>query len=575
MRNLSPIHIKALIERGCIAESWDSIFVSEDFDPIQLFGVRMGGTVTIESGAQIANSYVKNYSIGENAVVEDVKRLECRHASAFGNGVEVAAVNENGGRAILIYDQLRAQTAYIWTLYRHRYTMCQRLKTLVQEYADSRRSCVGRVGTNARIVAAGIVRECDIRDGATVEGSSLLECVTVMEGAYVGVDTKVREAIIAEGARVDTGATLERAFVGECAIVASGFSAVDSLIFSSSHLENGEAASIFAGPYTVSHHKSSLLIAGIFSFFNAGSGSNQSNHLFKCGAVHQAVHPRGCKFASGAYIMEPACEGAFTMVKGHHTHHHDTSALPYSYLIDDKEGRSLLMPGANLTSYGTGRDIAKWPQRDRRTIKRDIINYEEYNPYITAAMLRAVNTLHGLQEANAEADEYMWERVVIRKAHVRRGLGFYNKAIAAAIGHMLSSGSLCDFESVEGDWVDVAGAYMPLRLVEQIADRLERGECGSLEVVDELFAGIAERYADYTYTWAYALLTQLLGREITVEDIAQAIESSKRAEAELGNMREGDMRRDTSMQMAVSYGYDYPQDQAVREADYRAVRGLL
>ena len=42
------------------------------------------------------------------------------------------------------------------------------------------------------------------------------------------------------------------------------------------------------GPYTVSHHKSSLLIAGMFSFFNAGSGSNQSNHLFKSGAVHQA-----------------------------------------------------------------------------------------------------------------------------------------------------------------------------------------------------------------------------------------------------------------------------------------------
>ena len=97
--------------------------------------------------------------------------------------------------------------------------------------------------------------------------------------------------------------------------------------------------------------------------------------------MHQAVHLRGCKFASGAYIMSPALEGAFTMIMGHHSFHHDTSAFPYSYLVE-KEGRSVLMPGANLTSYGAVRDIEKWPARDRRTIRRDVINFEEYNPYI-------------------------------------------------------------------------------------------------------------------------------------------------------------------------------------------------
>ena len=38
------------------------------------------------------------------------------------------------------------------------------------------------------------------------------------------------------------------------------------------------------------------------------------------------------------------------------------------------------MPGANLTSFGAVRDIEKWPARDRRTVCRDIINFEEYNP---------------------------------------------------------------------------------------------------------------------------------------------------------------------------------------------------
>ena len=91
----------------------------------------------------------------------------------------------------------------------------------------------------------------------------------------------------------------------------------------------------------------------MFSFFNAGSGSNQSNHLFKSGAVHQSVHLRGCKFASGAYIMSPALEGAFTMIMGHHSYHHDTSAFPYSYLIEcatSRSGRRATAANANATS---------------------------------------------------------------------------------------------------------------------------------------------------------------------------------------------------------------------------------
>ena len=58
------------------------------------------------------------------------------------------------------------------------------------------------------------------------------------------------------------------------------YSAEHSVFFANSQGFNGEACSIFAGPYTVTHHKSTLLIAGMFSFMNAGSGSNQSNHMY-------------------------------------------------------------------------------------------------------------------------------------------------------------------------------------------------------------------------------------------------------------------------------------------------------
>lgn len=550
--------------------------VSEDFSPRQLSNVRLSGSVEIGSGAIIIDSYIENYSIGAEARIEGVGRLECRAASTFGNGVEVSTINENGGRKVAIYEGLTAQCAYLWAINRHRAAFVERLDSLVGEYSELSRSSMGRVGRGSKIIGVKFIREVAIGDSVTIDGASLLECGTILSGSFVGVDVKAREFIIAEDARLDTGASLERCFVGERAIVASMFSAIDSLIFASSHLENGEAAAIFAGPYTVSHHKSSLLIAGLFSFFNAGSGSNQSNHLFKCGAVHQAIHPRGCKFASGAYVMSPAREGAFTMVKGYHAKHHDTSALPYSYLIDDTaKGRSMLMPAANLTSYGTKRDTAKWEQRDKRTTFRDVINYEEHNPYITGAMVRGVNALHSLSESDEKADEYMWERVTIRRAHLRRGLTLYNKAIAASIGAMLSRGklTLSGDTPYSGEWLDVAGAYVPVSFVEELMSRAEEGEITQLSQVGLAFKEFATRYEDYAHTYAHALLAQLLGHNPSAEEITQTIEAALRSGEELERMTESDRERDCSLSMAVGYGND-TQDEAIREADFKAVRGL-
>ncbi|MFI3248191.1 MAG: DUF4954 family protein [Rikenellaceae bacterium] len=571
LRNISCEEQQLLTQRGCTAQSWDQIWVSDDFCVEQLSSVRFGGRVEIASDAKISDSYVANYLVGEGATIESVVRLECREESSFANGVEVASINENGGRKILIYDELRAQTAYIWALYRDHNIMCDKLRSMVESYSNGRRSSMGRVGKNSRIVASKLIREVDVRDSVVIEGASQIECATLMPGSFIGVDVKLREVIVAEDAVVDTGATLSRCFVGERAVVASMFSAVDSLFFASSHLENGEAASIFAGPYTVSHHKSTLLIAGLFSFFNAGSGSNQSNHLFKCGPVHQAIHPRGCKFASGAYIMAPAREGAFTMVKGYHAKHHDTEVFPYSFLIEDG-GKSMLMPGANLVSYGTKRDIEKWQIRDKRTRRRDIINYEEHNPYLVGAMVRAVNTLHSLSEKYPDAEEYMWERTVIRKSQLKRGVGFYNKAIAASIGAMLSKGH--DYgEMIEGDWADVAGAYVPMSIIEEIISKIEDGTISALNQIDMAFAETHARYDDLAHSWAKSLLTQLMGAAPTAEQIASTIEGAKGSAEELERQRLNDMNRDNSLNMAIGYGND-SHDAVVREADFKAVRGL-
>ena len=569
-RNINAEECRLLEQRGCCAESWERVMVAHDFCVEQLRNVRLEGDITIGSNSHISYSTIRNYTIGNDCHIDSVLRMECRHASTFGNGVMVSAVNENGGRSIPIYNELTSQIAYIMAMMRNRTDVIEELQRKVMAESEKLRSEIGHVGDRTTILGVKFIREVNISDGVTIEGASHLENGTILRSASIGVDVRAKDFIIDNDAVVESGACIERCFVGEKSHLANGFTAADSLFFANCHCENGEAAAIFAGPFTVSHHKSSLLIAGIFSFFNAGSGTNQSNHLFKSGAVHQAVHLRGSKFGSNAYVMSPAIEGPYTVILGRHTRHHDTQDMPYSYLIEE-DGHSSLVPAVALRSYGTVRDTEKWMSRDKRRIKRDNINFEEYNPYLTGKMLRGVDILTRLGEEDSEAKFYNYNRTVIKAPLLQRGIKLYNSAIAASIGMMLQAGDLSRATAEScGEWVDIAGQYLPHAHLERILAEAAKRET-TLEDVKAMFDAIMSEYADMAAAYACNLLGNLLGHTPTSQDVEEAISASRNIHARLRETTEVDRMRDIGTDMMIGYGYDF-RTLEEQEADFRNTR---
>ena len=561
---------RALLEqRGCSALSWDNITVSHDFRPEQLRNVRFEGCTSIGSRTRISDSTIANYAIGNDCHIDDVLRMECRHASTFGEGVGVAAVNENGGRTAVIYREITSQIAYIMTMMRNRKEAVTELIKLATARAEEHRSSMGVVEDGSTVVGARFIREVRIERGATIEGASHLENGTVGRNAHVGIDVRAKDFIFDNDTKVDGASSIERCFVGENTTIGNGFTAVDTLFFANCHCENGEAASVFAGPFTVSHHKSSLLIAGIFSFFNAGSGTNQSNHLFKSGAVHQAVHQRGTKFGSSAYVMSPSIEGPYTVVLGRHTRHHDTQDMPFSYLIEE-DGYTLLMPALSLKSYGTIRDIEKWKSRDKRKIKRDNICFEEFNPFITGKMLRGVDALTRLQERDPEAKTYSYNRTTIRASMIPRSIKLYNSAIAASLGAMLGAGDYLKEEYDHTEWIDIAGQYLPLGTTESILRRIAAGEMTLDTLAEELNAWHA-RYNDMAAAYAYDVLTSLMGHAPSKVEVEQTITAAANILKRMRETTEADRERDAGLDMMVGYGYDF-RDEGEQVADFLNTR---
>ncbi|MCK4297224.1 MAG: DUF4954 family protein, partial [Candidatus Marinimicrobia bacterium] len=343
-------------------------------------------------------------------------------------------------------------------------------------------------------------------------------------------------------------AMLDHCFVGQRVQIGKQYSAENSAFFANSELFHGEACSIFAGPYTVTHHKSTLLIAGLFSFYNAGSGSNQSNHMYKLGPIHQGILERGAKTGSFSYMMWPCRIGAFTSVIGKHYSNFDTSDFPFSYIIES-EGKSILIPTINLCTVGTRRDSVKWPARDRRKNpdKLDLINFELFSPYTIGKMMRGIKLLKDLYENSSEDQEYIkYNGVYIKRRKLKSGYENYEMAINIYIGNEvvkrlegLSDAASFDAvleklksEGIEGcgKWVDISGMLTPISSLDKLLDSIKSDRISSIDGLINRLKAIHKNYNETAWTWCVDLIQKQLGvdfKYITLHHITGIISKWK------------------------------------------------
>ena len=625
-RKLTQQEIDVLKSQMCSAEDWDLVEVAEGFAPEYVRYVRFSGNirlgafrkefglaggirkhsgiyyatlhnVTVGDDCCIENvkNYIANYEIGEGTFIENVDIIITDGPTGFGNGVEVSVLNETGGREIMIYDRLSAQTAYVMALYRHRPEMISRLKEMIRSHVSSVTSSVGYIGRNVTIADAGYIKNVKIGDYCKIEGASRLKNGSINSNmhapVHVGVGVIGDDFIISSGSSVEDGVTFSRCFVGQACKLGHNYSATDSLFFSNCQGENGEACAIFAGPYTVTHHKSTLLIAGMFSFMNAGSGSNQSNHMYKLGPIHQGIMERGAKTASDSYILWPAKVGAFSLVMGRHVSHQDTSDLPFSYLIE-QQSTSYIMPGANLKSVGTIRDAKKWPQRDRRQDpdKMDCINYNLLSPYTIQKMLKGVGVLKELQRVSGlTSDTYSYQSGKIKSTSLVNGLKYYGYAIDKFFGNSLITRIMeSDPSSLEelredfvprsaygeGDWVDIAGMIVPKMAISDLLDAIENGEITDVDSLNRRFAELHSEYYRFEWKWASKAMEEYYGMklsEVTVEELSDLVRRWKNSVVSLDQLIYEDARKEFSLSAMTSFGADGTVSE--RELDFMNVRG--
>ena len=512
MRNLTDHEIALLEEQGCYAEDWQQVWVDDvAFLPdrvrdVRFFGtVRIGdlsGQVEVEEGfaqpcgihrttlrdvtvgdhCRIENvgEYIANYDIGDDCHISHIGRMTTSGPTTFACGTPVRCPNEGVEPRLLLHPRLTAPAALLM-----RSSDAVRDLYMRSTPPPAER---GTVGQGVRIVGAKEILNTCIEDGAEIHYATRVSECTIGRGAYVGTDVMADTCILGEGALLSDGAHADHCFLAHSVRMSKGFSAEHSLFFTGCEMLRGEACAALCGPFSTSHHKSSLLIAVQTAYFNAGSATNGSNHAYKMGPIHSGTLLRGAKTASGAHLLWPATIGAFSTVIGKVVTHPDTTLLPLSYIFGDGR-RTIVLPGIALRSAGLWRDLHKWQARADRlgggTLHSSLCTLHFPSPLLAQQALAGKRWMEQeLAAAGSGAEGIETPAFSIPREAAEAGIRYYD-LLLRLFGRQVDDG---------GEWVDLAGLLAPKQDIGRLLADVDSGAIGSIDELLDILQQIQEAY---------------------------------------------------------------------------------
>ena len=574
MRQLTDEEIRVLEDRNCWAEDWTNVHVSDDFKPNYMHRVMLYGEISIgdfDKNIEVSRGFLKhsginnatlrnvsigdnclieniggfinNYTIGDDCYISNVSAMETTDGATYGEGNLISVLNEVGDGNVILFSDLNSQFAAFMAKHFGDKPLKDAIRRLINEEIARKRHDQAYIGNHVKIVNTKEITNTVVYDDCEINGAARLSDCTILSSpassVYIGTGVICENSIISEGSSIINSVKIQDCFVGEACQISNGFTASSSVFFANSYMSNGEACAAFCGPFTASHHKSSLLIGGQFSFYNAGSATNFSNHAYKMGPMHYGILERGTKTASGAYVLMPAYIGTFSVCFGKLMYHPDTRNLPFSYLIAYGD-TMYLSPGRNITTVGLYRDIRKWPKRDVRPVgsQKSIVNFDWLSPFSVGEILEGKRILEKLLDASGEnVTTYTYHNYVINASSLNKGIKYYDIALRIYMGAVLKR-VIKKCGTVElptttiglGKWNDLSGLLLPESEEKRLIDDIKSGEIETIQEVTDRFKEINCNYREYQWAWTYQMILDYYHlSEITDADIERIREDYVRA----------------------------------------------
>ena len=565
-RQLTQEEIGVLESNSCWAENWEQVQVADAFSPYGFHRVVFYGDIRLgvfEKQVEVTNGFTKhagindatlrnvtvgdncliekignfinNYTIGDDCYISNICTMETTEGATFGEGHLVSVLNEMGDGNVMLFHDLNSQLAAFMVKHFKDRQLKDCIMRLVNEEIRFTQPEQGTIGNGVKIINTKEITNTVVKDDCEISGASRLSDCTILSSkdasVYIGTGVICENSIISNGCSITNSVKMQDCFVGEACQITNGFTAEASVFFANSYMANGEACAAFCGPFSASHHKSSLLIGGEFSFYNAGSNTNFSNHAYKMGPMHYGTLERGSKTASGAYVLMPANIGAFSVCFGKLMNHPDMRCLPFAYLMAYGE-TMYIVPGRNITTVGLYRDIKKWPKRDKRaaSCRKSIINFDWLSPFTVGEIVEGKKILESLQRAGGKnVSSYNFQEYIINASSLKKGIKYYDIALRIYMGAVLKRAVKEGFlgkptsDTGLGKWIDLSGLLLPVSEEERLIEDIKNGNVESIRDVLNRFYDINDHYREYQWAWTYQLMLDYYGLDELTDQAMQRI----------------------------------------------------
>ena len=447
-RNLESRELEILIQNNNSCSNWDTLVVSDPFDPNLIrnsnfyglvrigamrnvmlrhhdfclpAGIRNSTIISCDIGDDVVIqdcSYISHYIIGDDCILFRIDEMQATNHAKFGSGalkdgepeeirIWIDVMNEAGGRSILPFPAMLTADAFLWASYRDDTGLTEALKNITQKEYGGVRGAYGVVGANSVIKSTSFIKDVYIGEYAYIKGANKLKNISVLsskdEPSQIGEGVEMVNGIMGYGCQAFYGVKAVRFIMGRCSNLKYGARLIHSVLGDNSTVSCCEILNNLIFPVHEQHHNNSFLIASLVQgMSNLAAGVTiGSNHNSRSNDGEIRVG-RGFWPGLSTTLKHSSMFASYVLVSKGDYPNEMNIPFPFSLVGNNlKEDRLEVMPAYywmyNL--YALERNAWKTITRDKRKIKKQCIEADYLAPDTAEEIIAALSKMEHWMKA--------------------------------------------------------------------------------------------------------------------------------------------------------------------------------
>lgn len=584
-RELTAAEISILIQNRNSSDNWKHVLVTKNFNPNLVRNCKFYGLVRIGNlqplyreyhnlrmpvgmyNSTIISSdigdnvcienvqYLSHYLIGNDVMIANVNELACTDKAKFGNGIlkagevekqriKIEVCNENGGRSIIPFDGMLAGDAYMWSKYRDDHELLEKFREFTKNKFDNQRGYYGSIGDRTIIKNCRIIKDVKIGTDAYVKGANKLKNLTINSDSdrpsQIGEGCELVNGIVGYGCRIFYGVKAVRFITASHSQLKYGARLINSYLGNNSTISCCEVLNTLIFPAHEQHHNNSFLCASlIMGQSNIAAGATIGSNHNSRSADGEILAERGFWPGLCVSLKHNSKFAAFTILaKGDYPSELNIP-VPFSLVSNDvTNNRLVVMPAYwfMYNMYALARNAWKYQDRDKRTHKTQLIEYDYLAPDTINAMFDTLALFRTLEpNEKGEAVITGWENsnrpILLTKVPqseqvFRKMIRYYG--CRELFLHIQANG-FPDFESFKktipsrvsrSEWMNLGGQMIRKDRIASLKKQIKSGKVKSWDAVHQFYRQEGDAYPQERLMHAYTSLLEILGitgRQFTPE----------------------------------------------------------